>query len=154
MENEDVVGAAPTGDTPTTSEWSTILLPTKVHLREVWRYLMMIKWWKCAWKHHLWNVCHIVLSLICWIHFYGCDSAIMAITYFCAISVLCLPGNTRMYVNFLQRGSQLTPHCSSMSVSYGCLFFFFSSIKSNLCLVFITDELNMLYAISYHIRLN
>ena len=29
--NEDVVGAAPTGDAPTTSEWSTILLPTTVH---------------------------------------------------------------------------------------------------------------------------
>ena len=27
--NEDVVGAAPTGDAPTT-EWSAILLPTKV----------------------------------------------------------------------------------------------------------------------------
>ena len=26
VENEDVVGAAPTGDAPTTSEWSTILL--------------------------------------------------------------------------------------------------------------------------------
>ena len=30
--NEDVVGAAPTGDAPTTSEWSTILLHTKVRL--------------------------------------------------------------------------------------------------------------------------
>ena len=30
--NEDVVGAAPTGDAPTTSELSTILLPTKVRL--------------------------------------------------------------------------------------------------------------------------
>ena len=29
VENEDVVGAAPTGAAPTTSEWSTILLPTK-----------------------------------------------------------------------------------------------------------------------------
>ena len=29
--NEDVVGAAPTGDAPTTSEWS-ILLPTRVRL--------------------------------------------------------------------------------------------------------------------------
>ena len=29
---EDVVGAAPTGDAPTTSEWSTILLHTKVRL--------------------------------------------------------------------------------------------------------------------------
>ena len=27
VENEDVVGAAPTGDAPTTSEWSTIVLP-------------------------------------------------------------------------------------------------------------------------------
>ena len=40
MENEDVVGAAPTGDAPTTSEWSTIKLPTKVHLiLETWRYI-------------------------------------------------------------------------------------------------------------------
>ena len=30
--NEDVVGAAPTGDASTTSEWSTILLPTRVPL--------------------------------------------------------------------------------------------------------------------------
>ena len=38
VENEDVVGAAPTGDAPTTSEWSTILLPTKVPLiLETWR---------------------------------------------------------------------------------------------------------------------
>ena len=32
VENEDVVGAAPTGDAPTTSEWSAISLPTKVRL--------------------------------------------------------------------------------------------------------------------------
>ena len=31
-ENEDGVGAAPTGDAPTTSELSTILLPTIVRL--------------------------------------------------------------------------------------------------------------------------
>ena len=30
--NENVVGAAPTGDAPTTSEWSTILLPDKMGL--------------------------------------------------------------------------------------------------------------------------
>ena len=29
-ENEDVVGAAPTGDAPTTYEWWTMLLPIKV----------------------------------------------------------------------------------------------------------------------------
>ena len=40
VENEDVVGAAPTGDAPTTSELSTILLPTKVRLiLEVLRYV-------------------------------------------------------------------------------------------------------------------
>ena len=39
VENEDVVGAAPTGDAPTTSELSTILYPTKVRLMlEVLRY--------------------------------------------------------------------------------------------------------------------
>ena len=32
VENEDVVGAAPTGDAPTTSEWSTILWFSKVRL--------------------------------------------------------------------------------------------------------------------------
>ena len=47
VKNEDVVGAAPTGDAtttvgaaPTTSEWWTILLPTEVHLiLEVWQYV-------------------------------------------------------------------------------------------------------------------
>ena len=35
-----IVGPAPTGGAPTTSEWSTILLPTKAHfILEVWRYL-------------------------------------------------------------------------------------------------------------------
>ena len=38
-ENEDVVGAAPTGEAPTTYEWSAILLHTKVRLiLETWRY--------------------------------------------------------------------------------------------------------------------
>ena len=32
VENEDVVGAAPTGDAPTTTEWSTILFPTRMRL--------------------------------------------------------------------------------------------------------------------------
>ena len=32
VENEDVVGAAPTGDAPTTSEWSATLSPTKASL--------------------------------------------------------------------------------------------------------------------------
>ena len=37
VENEDVVGTAPTGDAPTASEWSTTLLPSKVWLiLEVW----------------------------------------------------------------------------------------------------------------------
>ena len=37
IENEDVVEAALTGDAPTISWWSTILLPTNVHLiSEVW----------------------------------------------------------------------------------------------------------------------
>ena len=39
VENEDVVGAAPIGDAPTSSEWLTILLPTKGHqILEVWVY--------------------------------------------------------------------------------------------------------------------
>ena len=32
VENEDLVGAAPTGDATTTYEWPTMLLPTKVRL--------------------------------------------------------------------------------------------------------------------------
>ena len=43
VENEDVVGAAPTGDAPTTSEWSTSLLSTKLCLiLEVWLYLRTV----------------------------------------------------------------------------------------------------------------
>ena len=42
VENEDVIGAAPTGDAPTTSVWSTILLPTKVWLiLEVWECIQI-----------------------------------------------------------------------------------------------------------------
>ena len=45
VENEDVVGAAPTGDAPITSERSTILLPTKVRLiLEILRYIFF-KWY-------------------------------------------------------------------------------------------------------------
>ena len=41
VENEDVVGVAPTGDALSTYEWSTVLLPTKVRLiLEVWRYML------------------------------------------------------------------------------------------------------------------
>ena len=37
-ENEDLVGAVPTGDAPTTSEWSAIISHTKLRLiSEVWR---------------------------------------------------------------------------------------------------------------------
>ena len=40
VKNEDVVWAAPTGDAPTASEWSTILLPTQVRIIfDVLRYL-------------------------------------------------------------------------------------------------------------------
>ena len=44
VDNEDVVWAAPTGDAPTTSEWWTILLPTKVQLiLDVWRYITVVQ---------------------------------------------------------------------------------------------------------------
>ena len=39
VNNEDVAGAAPTGDAPTTSEWSTILLPKVCLTLEAWRYI-------------------------------------------------------------------------------------------------------------------
>ena len=43
VENEDVVGVAPTGDAPTTSEWSTSLFPTKVWLiLDVWRCISYV----------------------------------------------------------------------------------------------------------------
>ena len=44
VENEDVVGAAPTGDAPTISEWSIIWLPTEARLMlETWRYIFSKK---------------------------------------------------------------------------------------------------------------
>ena len=43
VKNEDVVGTVLTLDASTTSEWSTILLPTKVRLiLEVWQYVFAI----------------------------------------------------------------------------------------------------------------
>ena len=46
VENEDAAGEAPTGDTPTTSEWSTMLLPTKLRLvLEVCRYIYIDSVW-------------------------------------------------------------------------------------------------------------
>ena len=49
VENEDEVRAAPTGDAPTTSEWSAILLPTKVWLiLQFWQYFYAVgisPWW-------------------------------------------------------------------------------------------------------------
>ena len=44
LKNEDVAGAAATGDAPTTSEWKTFLLPIKVRIMlEIWRY-QMVQW--------------------------------------------------------------------------------------------------------------
>ena len=44
VENENVDGAAPTGDAPTTSEWSTNTLPTQVrYILEISRYLNSCK---------------------------------------------------------------------------------------------------------------
>ena len=44
VENEDVVGAAPTGDAPSTTEWLTIILPTRVHLiLEALRYAFILR---------------------------------------------------------------------------------------------------------------
>ena len=52
MENKYVVGAAPTGDAPTTAEWWTIQLPTKGPLiLDTWRYICVLErvllklWW-------------------------------------------------------------------------------------------------------------
>ena len=55
-QNEDVVGAAPAGDAPTQSEWSTNVLPIMVQLiLEIWQYsritgsLIMIPWLLMPW---------------------------------------------------------------------------------------------------------
>ena len=42
VENDDVVGAVPTGDAPTISEWSTIVLPTKVRFFTVFAFCIPI----------------------------------------------------------------------------------------------------------------
>ena len=65
VENEDTVGAAPAGDAPTTSEWSTILLPIKVRLiLDAWRHLwvvvrrrnMTVDWGKSVAHFVFWRV--------------------------------------------------------------------------------------------------
>ena len=58
VENEEG-GAAPTGDDATTSEWSTVLLPTKVRvIFEVWRKL---GWQSLIMK--VWSFCSITTFL-------------------------------------------------------------------------------------------
>ena len=65
VENEDVVGAAPTGDAPTTSEWSTILLPTKVRLiLEVLRYLWDADSMGSKPRSHSWGNSFIIVDTI------------------------------------------------------------------------------------------
>ena len=67
--NEDAVGAAPAGDAPTTSEWSTIVSPSKVWLiLDVWQYneiwnilkgniVIINEWIEEAWHHHcMWKM--------------------------------------------------------------------------------------------------
>ena len=63
MENDDVVGAVLTGDAPTTSEWSTIWLPTNVHLiLETWRCYISL-WVKNKWCLYLWVLqCNSICS--------------------------------------------------------------------------------------------
>ena len=59
VENEDVVGAAPTGDAPTTSEWSTIVLQSKVWLiLEILRYVLLCRQFTYAvWFVGKWFFC-------------------------------------------------------------------------------------------------
>ena len=77
VENEDVVGAAPTGDAPTTSEWSTIWLPTKVRLIiETWLYIYFVLLSSSNRKYellpivlglgHETMVCAVCLSIFLW----------------------------------------------------------------------------------------
>ena len=64
--NEDVVGAAPIGDAPTTSEWSTILLPSQVRLiLEIWRYSTQgIGIWIWIWRNiWIWIFIHEYINL-------------------------------------------------------------------------------------------
>ena len=52
IEDEDVVRATSTGAAPTTSEWSTMLLPTKVRLIfEAWLYEFAYLLYMCSVNH-------------------------------------------------------------------------------------------------------
>ena len=57
VDDEDVVGAAPTGDAPTTSEWSTILLSTKVRL-----ILEVLRYWILA--TFVYNIAILLLGIV------------------------------------------------------------------------------------------
>ena len=58
LENEDIIGAVPTGEVPTTSEWSTILLPTMVHvILEVWQCLWMKNGVYLQWRLIVYMMC-------------------------------------------------------------------------------------------------
>ena len=79
IENEDVAGAAPTGEASTTSKWSTILLPTQVRLIiEVWHCLfwmeetcyhehVIVHWQQDISKCQLWANCFMIWNAL-WTH--------------------------------------------------------------------------------------
>ena len=71
--NEDVVGVAPPGNAPTTSEWSTILVPAKVRLiLETWQYLLYrkkLQWNKNCFQGHgmMSGVCLLLMCRACYL---------------------------------------------------------------------------------------
>ena len=70
--NEDIVGAVPTGDAPTTSEWSTGLMLTKVQLiLEVWWHIenqLDYAAPNCAECSHLLILMCPAINFVAWFH--------------------------------------------------------------------------------------
>ena len=60
VDNEDAVGAAPTGDAPTTSEWSIILFSNMVRL------ILEFRRWVQGMKHELYNWHRKFSQLLVW----------------------------------------------------------------------------------------
>ena len=80
VENEDVVGAAPTGDAPTTSEWSMVLLPDKVHLILEVLMVLILDSPKLAHEGRLYSVFQRLIQVIC--------SSLQCYVQFCWCAIL------------------------------------------------------------------
>ena len=150
VENECVVGAAPTGDAPTTSEWSASSVPTKVRL--------ILEVWRCLWEYRAVHNTARIQQMHSLVH----SSVWMSCTQYdtkeihLAINQLCLQCNCRlwMYGSNLYLYTIETVYCASMCLCMWCICAPFFWMKWHLVLAHVISYVKIAAQIYLFIYLN